>query len=328
MNQHQQQLPFATAEGSFAERKALLWVALRECGAGPQLIRFAEWLFEATAGGLGEPITATYRELATKPWLLNCSKSTLKRTVTEGVSAGLVIAEEVWDAVGRPAGSRYALDLATVRDLITRASGRPTSTQKNEPVRVQDEPLTVHDGPLRVQNDPIKRGSCDTQPAALIPGGETPRAQCPRTRAPNEPMNNVPTIPKKSEPTPMQRSLVSPVDPGRATAEPAHASQAVAELVGRLPTPEEYAVRREALKARIQRTIADPQCHDSLAGRAADLVVLHGVPVSQVDAILDSLVRARRQNAIKKGSAGAYANGAFGRLARRHGIDWGKADDG
>lgn len=125
----------------------------------------------------------------------------------------------------------------------------------------------------------------------------------------------------------MEESLVSPRSAG-AAGEPTHASQAVAELVGRLPTPEEYAVRREALKARIQRTIADPQCHDSLAGRAADLVVLHGVPVAQIDAILDSLSRARRHNALKKGSAGAYANGAFGRLARRHGIDWGKADDG
>ena len=120
----------------------------------------------------------------------------------------------------------------------------------------------------------------------------------------------------------MVRSLVSPV-----VGDPSHASQAVAEAIGHLPTPEEYAARRAALKDRIQRTIADPNCHDSLAGRAADLVVLHGIPVAQVDVILDSLVRARRLHGFKKGP-GHYANGAFRRLARQHGIDWGKADDG
>lgn len=129
-----------------------------------------------------------------------------------------------------------------------------------------------------------------------------------------------------SKPTPMVRSLVSPVV-GKDRGELTHASQAVADLLGGLPTPEQYAARRAALKARIQRTIDDPDCHDSLAGRAADLVVLHGVPVSEIDAVLDSLTRARRQNAFKKG-AGQYANGAFRRLARRHGLDWGKADDG
>ncbi len=320
MTQHQQQLPFGAAEGTYAERKALLWVALRQCGAGPQVVRFCEWLFDSTDGGLGQPIVASYRELATKPWLMNCSRSTLKRAVADGLRYGLVACEEVWDAVGRNVGNRYSLDRAGIRKLVSQASGR-------EPVGVQNEPVPVHHEPLGVQNEPPKRGrEVASASPSLIPAGETPRAPCPRTRGPNEPM-----IPMKeaqaSKPTPMVRSLVSPVvgkDPrGRLT----HASQAVADLLGILPTPEQYAARRAALKARIHQTIADPECHDSLAGRAADLVVLHGIPVSEIDVILDSLTRARRQNAFKKG-AGQYANGAFRRLARRHGLDWGKADDG
>lgn len=172
----QQQLPFGTAEGAYAERKALLWVALRECGASPGLIRFCEWLFDATGGGIGVAITATYRELATKPWLLNCSRSTLKRIVAEGVATGLVVAEETWDGVGRPTGSRYSISRDRVRELITRTSGQPVPP-KDEPVRVQNEPLSVQIEPLRVQIEPINRGAADVATAGLIPGGETPRGR-------------------------------------------------------------------------------------------------------------------------------------------------------
>ena len=349
MTQHQQQLPFGAAEGTYAERKALLWVALRQCGAGPQVVRFCEWLFDSTDGGLGQPIVASYRELATKPWLMNCSRSTLKRAVADGLRYGLVACEEVWDAVGRNVGNRYSLDRAGIRKLVSQAAGREPVGVQNEPVPVhheplgvQNEPVPVHHEPLGVQNEPPKRGrEVASASPSLIPAGETPRAPCPRTRGPNEPM-----IPMKeaqaSEPTPMEESLVSSlvgtparglrsrdVSPvvGKDRGEPTHASQAVADLLGSLPTPEQYAARRAALKARIHQAISDPDCHDSLAGRAADLVVLHGIPVSEIDVILDSLTRARRQNAFKKG-AGQYANGAFRRLARQHGIAWGKADDG
>ncbi len=329
----QQQLPFGTAEGAYAERKALLWVALRECGASPGLIRFCEWLFDATGGGI-VAITATYRELATKPWLLNCSRSTLKRIVAEGVATGLVVAEETWDGVGRPTGSRYSISRARVRELITRTSGQPVPP-KDEPVRVQNEPLPVQSEPLRVQNEPIKRGEADVATAVLIPGGETPRAQGPNDT--NEPMKEA----QASEPTPKknQESLVSPRSAGvqcerteptdrrAADLDALRVGHAIAAVLPKPLTADQRRALRDRLKARIAERIDDPECHDSLPGRVADMVVWEGVDEAKVNKILDSLAYARKHNKILT-KPGQWVNGAFKRLAREHGIAWGKADDG
>jgi hypothetical protein len=330
-DEQQTQLPFAEAEGTYAERKALLWVALREYRARGHLFRFCEWLFDATAGGLGEPVVVSYSELVMKPWLMNCSKSTLRRTVAKAISVGLVTVEETVDSTGRLTGNRYALNQQTIGRMVTRFANRPLGAVQDEQVRVQNEPqneqVRVQGEQVRAQDDHAQRGiDAVPSPRSLIPAGETPR-----TRA-NEPMTNEPMKEAQaSEPTPMEESLVSleSAGAGRAElrAEPAHASRSVADVMGSLPTPEQYAARRSALKARIARAIADPDCHDSLAGRAADLVVLHGVPIGQVDAILDSLTAARRRGRINT-TPGAWANGAFRRLAHDSGLDWGKADDG
>jgi hypothetical protein len=68
----QPELPFGEAEGSFAERKELLGLALLRANASIYESQFMLWLFNVTHGGIHGFLEKSYAELAARPWGLCC----------------------------------------------------------------------------------------------------------------------------------------------------------------------------------------------------------------------------------------------------------------
>lgn len=157
----QQRLPFAEAEGSYAERKALLWAALGFAGANRTMMRLCEWVFEHSGGGLAS-VVASRRQLAAGPWGCACSPASITRAIANTVRMGLLTAQECWDANGRQQASAYGIHWSGVRALLQRHTPHPPAIgRQNEHPGAQNEPAFDQPPAARLQGEP---------------GGETPRA--------------------------------------------------------------------------------------------------------------------------------------------------------
>jgi len=82
MNDAQTSLPLGLAEGTFADRKQALGLALVRVQADLHLTQLMLWIFNSTAGGL-HTFTRTYEDLAARPWGLCCSPKTAQRRVAD-----------------------------------------------------------------------------------------------------------------------------------------------------------------------------------------------------------------------------------------------------
>ncbi|MFO7877963.1 MAG: hypothetical protein R6U55_15410 [Desulfovermiculus sp.] len=91
--QQQQQLPFAQAEGTRADRKNLLGLALLKAGRDLHLSKLCEWIFNVTAGGTDGDLTRSYKELAAAPWGLCCSRNKARLVVARARTLGIVAVE-------------------------------------------------------------------------------------------------------------------------------------------------------------------------------------------------------------------------------------------
>jgi len=78
---------------------------------------------------------------------------------------------------------------------------------------------------------------------------------------------------------------------------------------------------RRRLRDDIKRAVNDPSMHESIAGRAADLVVQHDVPMDRLLGCLRELEEAKRS---KRGvdSAGAWFFSKVSALASEYGLDF------
>jgi len=96
---------------------------------------------------------------------------------------------------------------------------------------------------------------------------------------------------------------------------------AVAEALGRFEDATTPTEQKRRLEARIRGVVADPSMHRYVAGKAADLVIFHHVPLRDLERILGD-VEAMRQGGGFRRSAGAFFHAMIQRLAARRGIDW------
>lgn len=114
----QRELPFGEAEGSFAERKELLGMALLKIRADIYLCQFVVWVFNATSGGVSGALQRSYDELAQAPFGLVCSKRKAQDTVSHALRMGLVGCTETRNSDGGRGTNCYWIDWAGVRQLV------------------------------------------------------------------------------------------------------------------------------------------------------------------------------------------------------------------
>jgi hypothetical protein len=112
----QQELPFAQLEGSRAERKNLLGLALLKSNANIYLAQLMVWIFNTTDGG--NPLKKSYDELASRPWGLCCSNSQARATVRQAKRLRILRVVETWAGPGIQAANEYAIDWGGVRQIV------------------------------------------------------------------------------------------------------------------------------------------------------------------------------------------------------------------
>jgi hypothetical protein len=78
---------------------------------------------------------------------------------------------------------------------------------------------------------------------------------------------------------------------------------------------------KEALKAEIRAALRDLKAHDSLVGRAAELVTIHSVPVEELRKVLASIDVTRAGGRLRSGP-GALFNHKIRQLAEQFGVPW------
>ncbi len=111
-------LPFGEAEGTAAERKSLLGMALVKVKADLHLAQLCLWTFNATEAGTRGRLAKSYSELASAPWGLCCGRSKVFDTVREARALGLLVVEESRNGYGSQAANEYAIDWEGVRRII------------------------------------------------------------------------------------------------------------------------------------------------------------------------------------------------------------------
>ncbi len=80
--------------------------------------------------------------------------------------------------------------------------------------------------------------------------------------------------------------------------------------------------QKQRLEARIMQAVSQTAFDRSIAGRAADLVVHHGVPLRDLEQILTDLREMRRAGSLK--NAGGFFHNKARKLAAVHGAPWPK----
>jgi hypothetical protein len=81
---------------------------------------------------------------------------------------------------------------------------------------------------------------------------------------------------------------------------------------------------RERVCERIRQVVRDKAMHPSIVGRAADLVIHHGVPFEELRAILADVEAMRAAGSLR--SAGRFFHAKIKALAARFGAPWSTAN--
>lgn len=159
---------------------------------------------------------------------------------------------------------------------------------------------------------PSGRGPQNTAPNANPAGVCAPK---PPPRPIDTKENQSSILPKSQRTTWFNGSNESNEGPGEVCA-----AVAVAEALGNFQDATTPLVQKRKLEQRIRDVVADPKCARYVAGRAADLVVFHGVALHDLDRILADVAAMRAGGSLK--SPGAFFHAKARALAGRHGIDW------
>jgi hypothetical protein len=130
-------LDFRVAEGTHAERRQRLGLALISVGCDAELSRLCEYVFNVTSGGVNGALTKTYAELSARPWNMCCSKSKARATVDLAVELGLLSkAEDRYTARGQKANS-YAINWEGIARIL---NGRPGVVAEHPPASGKQPP--------------------------------------------------------------------------------------------------------------------------------------------------------------------------------------------
>jgi len=197
----QRDLPLAEAEGTHADRRARLGLALDAAACDLHLRELALWVFNVTAGGTAGELTRTHAQLAARPWGLCCSATTARRTVAKARRLGLLTVEAARYVTGGQRANSYRVDWAGVAALASPGAG----VHSDYPGGHSDQPPSQDGHPGVQDGHPFKEDSPSDSPFPTSgPGPEGP-----------PPGRNGETIPDAPELRDAASLAVEPLDPGR-----------------------------------------------------------------------------------------------------------------
>lgn len=150
---------FEKSEGTRADLKNLLGLALTKCQANIYLAQFMLWIFNTTDGN--RPLKKSYEELARRPWGLCCSRNQAYGTVQVARRLRFITINTTWNGPGIQGPNEYAIDWAGIRVYLQLA---PTTLQ---PARQADAYPTICDPPPTTCDPPPI--SCDPPPTTCDP---------------------------------------------------------------------------------------------------------------------------------------------------------------
>lgn len=149
-------LGFEQAEGSYAERRSRLGLALLQVQADLHLSHLCSWIFNVTSGGINGDLVKSYDELRAAPWGLCCSYSKARTTVDMARHWGLIhVAANRYSSGGQKANA-YSIDWQGVSDLLMgRRVARPGASTKQPPA-LTEQPPALSEHPPALTKQPYK----------------------------------------------------------------------------------------------------------------------------------------------------------------------------
>lgn len=117
---------FEKSEGTRADLKNLLGLALQRVETNIYLAQLMIWIFNTTDAG--KPLKKSYEELAARPWGLCCSRNQAYATVKKAERLGMLKVNVTYAGPGIQGANEYSIDWDGVRQIVfpRRAAGYPT----------------------------------------------------------------------------------------------------------------------------------------------------------------------------------------------------------
>jgi hypothetical protein len=137
---------FEQSEGTRADLKNDLGIALLKCNANIYLAQLMIWVFNTT--DRTKPLKKSYDELAARPWGLCCSRSQAYATVKKAERLGLLHAKPTYAGPGIQGANEYSIDWEGVHRIVGVRRGVTYTTTCDPPLTTCDPPLTTCDPPL------------------------------------------------------------------------------------------------------------------------------------------------------------------------------------
>jgi hypothetical protein len=137
---------FDDSEGTRADLKSLLGIALLKSKANLYLAQLMIWIFNTT--DRGKPtLKKSYDELADRPWGLCCSRNQAYATVQKAKRLGLLSIKTTWTGPGIQGANEYAIDWVGVRKVVGLRQPVTYPTTCDPPPTTCDPPPTTCDPP-------------------------------------------------------------------------------------------------------------------------------------------------------------------------------------
>ena len=335
----QRPLDFAGAEASHAERRHWLGLALLAASADLHLATLCRLVFDATHGGaLEETAARTVDRLAARPWGLCCGVTKARATIARAVAAGLLAVEQTYQSTGARGPNAYRIDWDSIRQTL----GLPRGGLDGAPVlhTPQKGPCAVRGGtprgaqgaPSRCAGGPMGGGEefpepnpgpgTDLRPQPPAPSPDRPEI-CVHGHGKSKNLNTMDhgTMEAAAGLTGDLADVLARIGSRPAPATPPPAAAALAQALQPAAAGDvDPAGRKARIVARILEAVADPDFHPSIAGRAADLVTVHGLPPRDLLHILDDLAAMRATGRLT--NPGGFFLTKARALAARHGLPW------
>jgi hypothetical protein len=148
---------FEQSEGTRADLKNDLGIALLKCNANIYLAQLMIWVFNTT--DRTKPLKKSYEELASRPWGLCCSRSQAYATVKKAERLGILHATPTYTGPGIQGSNEYSIDWDGVRRIVGVRRAVTYTTTCDPPLTTCDPPLTTCDPPLTTCDPPLT--TCD-----------------------------------------------------------------------------------------------------------------------------------------------------------------------
>jgi hypothetical protein len=136
---------FEVSEGTRADRKNLLGLALLKVNANIYLAQLMIWIFNTSHDS--RPLRKSYEELASRPWGLCCSRNQAYATAQKAKRLGMLVITTTWSGPGIQGANEYAIDWVGVRRIVGLRQPVTYPTTCDPPPTSCDPPPTTCDPP-------------------------------------------------------------------------------------------------------------------------------------------------------------------------------------